>query len=119
MAVLVTVMMAKPCHGEGQAIFITACGNIVQIVVRVDCALAPASVGGIRVEDLAIPIFVKDADARSFRTGKFGEFAVVFDFAAADLVRCEGNVVVVIEVSVVGRNPTKLPAKSLLKGIDP
>jgi len=116
--VLITVMMAKPCHREGQTIFITAFGNIVEIVVRVDRVLAAASICGICVENVTVLVSVKDTDARGFRTWKFGQFVVVVDLATAYLLWREGSVEVVIEVAVVRRDPIELPAQPLLECID-
>src|SRR5438093_13433745 len=111
-------MMAKPRHSEGQAIFITAFWNKVEIVVGVDRALTSAGIGGIRVEDVAIIVLVEDADARSFRAGKFRDREVVFHFAFANLLGREGGLVIEVEVRVVGRDPTELPAHSLFEAFD-
>ena len=59
---VVAIMMAEPGHREAQAIFVAAFGNIVEIVVRVHRAFGSASVGGIGVEDVAIFVFVEDAE---------------------------------------------------------
>ena len=79
-------MMAEPCHGERQVVFIAAFGDEVEIVVCVNRVLAPASVGGIRVEDVAVFILTEDADAGRFRTGELHQLVVVFDFAFGQLL---------------------------------
>src|SRR5580700_11292048 len=70
-AALIAIVMAEPGHREAQAVFIAPFGNIVEVVVGVHRGLGTASVGGIRVENVAVFVLVEDADSRRFRAGEF------------------------------------------------
>src|SRR5215471_2768174 len=111
-------MMTKPCHGERQTVFVAPFGNKIEIVVRVDRALAPASVSRIGVEDIAFRVLVKDADARSFRARKLDEIEVVLDLAPGDLLRGERSLEVIVEIRAERRDPIELPSHSLFEGFN-
>src|SRR5262249_59789685 len=97
-------MMAKPGHGERQVIFGATLGDEVEIVVGGDGRFGAASVGRIGVEDVALPVFVEDADAGRFGAGELGQPEVVFDFALK-LFRSEGDAVVAVEIVVARGKP--------------
>src|SRR5262249_49253685 len=114
----VTVVMANPGHGEGQIVFAAALGNQVQVAVRIETGFGAAGVSGISVENIAVLVFVENADAGSLSTGKFRHVEVVVHLALRQLFLGERRVVVVIEVGLIRRDPGKTPAEALFEGFD-
>src|ERR1700721_4664233 len=108
--------MANPGHREGQTIFIAAFRDKVEIVVRIYRRLGAACVFGKGLKDTTALVLIKDADSRSFRTGKFGQFEVVINFAFRQFLLCEGSAVVIVEIGPEGRNPCETPAHTLFEG---
>src|SRR5438132_5577688 len=70
-------MMAHPRHREGQGVFVTALRRQVEVIVRAHEQVESARVTRIRVEDLAVPVLVEDADAGGFLARELAQVEVV------------------------------------------
>ena len=75
-AVVVTVVVANPGHGESQVIFITAFGREVQKVIGADKDVEAPRIRRIGMEYLAFLVFREKYSDRSFADGELA-FGVV------------------------------------------
>src|SRR5258708_20258307 len=66
----VFVVMSKPRHAEGQAIFVPTFRCQVEEVVGANQEAEPAPVSGISIEDFPAGILVKDARSRALLGAK-------------------------------------------------
>src|SRR5271170_2430279 len=103
----IAIMVAHPRHGERQAVFVAALGDEIEKVVRPHQNIQSSRIAGIRMKDLARRIPGEDAGSRALFAGELFRGVVVVDLTAGLLLRCEGNVVVEIEIAAEGRDPLK------------
>ena len=108
-------MVSDPSHGGHHVGFVAAFGDDVEPVVGVDHAVEAATEAGVGVEDVAGFILDEAASAGAFDFGETLGAEVVAGGAIVDLLACEGDVVVVVEIGGVGRNPREIPTMRFLK----
>jgi hypothetical protein len=70
------------------------------------------------MEDVAGGVFIEDAVAGEFLADEVAKGVVVVDLAGGDFVVGIGDVIVVVEIVGVGRNPLEPPAHALLEPRD-
>src|SRR6476661_5701970 len=103
--VLVAIMVPDPVHGVP---FVAALGGEVEIIVRADEDVAAAPIGRIGVKDLACGILVEHADPGQFASGRaVRRLVIIIGLAGGSLILRGGDVIVVVEVVSVGRDPVE------------
>src|SRR5580704_741454 len=105
----VFVVVADPGHGGHHVGFVAASGGDVEPVVGVDHSIEAAAEAGIGVEDVAVFILDEAAGAGAFDFGEALGAEVVAGGAVVYLLAGEGDVVVIIEIAGVGRDPSEIP----------
>src|SRR6185312_15972101 len=114
----IAVVVPYPGHGEGQPGLVAALRHGVEQIVTPEQRLGAARKGGVGMEDLAVPVLVEHADAWRLLARKPVRAVVVVDVALGDLFRRERDVIVVVEVAPVGRDPREAPAHALAEHLD-
>src|SRR6478672_11481881 len=109
--------MADPGHGPWQSGLVTAFWNPVEIEIDTEQGFASAGISRISVENVSGFVFVKNAYPGGFLAREIASAKVVVA-AFGDFISGEGNLIVVIEVVPVRREPLKPPTHPLLKGRD-
>ncbi|MNL53939.1 hypothetical protein D3C87_1772270 [compost metagenome] len=89
-------MKLHPFH---DLLFIAALGRQVQVVVGADQQVEAAGVGGVGMEDFAVVVAIKHAQAGEFFFAAVGFFVVVGRLAGGDVFGPGGNTEVVIEIA--------------------
>src|SRR5436190_153981 len=72
--------------------------------------LGAARVTGIGVEDLTGLVLVEHAEAGQLVHSALGHSIIVVDLALRQFLSSEGHVIVVVEITAVGRHPIEAPA---------
>src|SRR5262245_61236483 len=101
----VAVVVSHPGHREGQPGLVAALRHGIEKIVAAEQRLGAARKGGVSMEDLAVPVLVEHADARRLLTREPVRAEVIVDVALGDLFRRERDVMVVVEVAPVRRDP--------------
>src|SRR4051812_26036855 len=110
-------MMANPFHAEIEMIFTAAFRHEVKNHIGNDERVEAPAIGGVGVEDVAVFVFVKDAEAGRFLAWKFLKRVIVIHFALRFFLS-ERNVKITIEIGAIGGDPRELPAHALFEWDD-
>lgn len=98
--------------------FVAALRREVEVHIGADQHFVAAAVSGIGMEDVAGGVFIEDAVAGEFLADEVAKGVVVVDLAGSDFVVGIGDVIVVVEIVGVGRNPLEPSAHALLQRRD-
>src|SRR5262245_9334743 len=98
----VSIMMADPRHGEGQAVFVTALRCEVKKIVRAEQEVSTTCIAGVGMEDVAGCVLVENTDAwKFFGWGSGNVIVIVVHVAPGYVIFRERDVIVEIEVGSV------------------
>src|SRR5215472_18502862 len=113
--VFVTVMMSDPLHPILEAPFVTSFWDEVEPRVRGQEIFEPARKCGVGVKYLASFVLGEYAGSGGFRRRKLADPVVVVHLALPQLLGCERDMKVPIEIATQGRNPLETPTHPLLE----
>src|SRR5271169_1729743 len=112
-------MMSHPRHGVWHhPPFVATLGRHIEEVVRSQQNVESPGIGGVGMEYLALRVLVKDAETRALLGWKIHRPEVVGTLAISQLVLCERNPIIEVEVAFIRRHPREAPSHALLEGLD-
>src|SRR5215510_14228555 len=114
----VLVVAAYPGLRVGLLIgFVPALGCEIKVLISAVHHIQAAGVAGISVEYGAAAIAIEHADTGRFRFERLLPLIIVIALLAFELLRPEGDAVVIVEVGSERRHPLEGPAHALLVGV--